>query len=221
MSATNENARLEMFCDGVFAIAITLLIIEIKVPHAGHIHSVTELWRAAGQLWTSYLAFLLSFIIILITWVGHHSFFKLVDKQSSRFLYANGLLLLSVVVMPFLTAFVAEYLNTPFAKVGIILYCFSSLFNNIAWVVLYEAALAGDHLAKNEACGMMLKRIRNQSRYAFFIYSAVTALAFWYPLTAFYINTFLWVIWLVMGIALKPEKIDEPNYGKKVISGDQ
>ncbi len=209
MSPTNGNARLEMFCDGVFAIAITLLIIEIKVPHADHIHSLKELWVATGHLWTSYLAFLLSFIIILITWVGHHSFFKLVDKHSSKFLYANGLLLLSVVVMPFLTAFVAEYLNTPFAKVGIIMYCCSSLFNNIAWIVLYEATLASHCLARNEGCEAILKRVRNQSRYAFVIYAAVTTLAFRYPMTAFYINTLLWIVWLIMGIVLKPAETED------------
>lgn len=217
MNGTNQNGRLEMFCDGVFAIAITLLIIEIKVPHADHIKSVQELWHAAGKLWTSYLAFLLSFIIILITWVGHHTFFKLVDKHSPRFLYANGLLLLSVVVMPFLTAFVAEYLNTPFAKVGIILYCFSSLFNNIAWIVLYESTLASHSLARNEACEAILKRIRDQSRYAFVIYTAITALALWYPFTAFFLNTLLWVAWLVLGIALKPtETGDTVGNGKAV-----
>lgn len=211
MSTANANTRLEMFCDGVFAIAITLLIIEIKVPHTDHIGSVKELWSAAGHLWTSYLAFLLSFIIILITWVGHHSFFKLVDKHSPKFLYANGLLLLSVVVMPFLTAFVAEYLNTPFAKVGIILYCFSSLFNNIAWIVLYEATLASHRLAKNKGCETILIRIRNQSRYAFAIYAAIVALSFWFPFAAFYINTLLWIVWLVMGIALKPVESDETD----------
>jgi uncharacterized membrane protein len=143
--------------------------------------------------------------------VGHHSFFKLVDKHSPKFLYANGLLLLSVVIMPFLTAFVAEYLNTPFAKVGIILYCFSSLFNNIAWVVLYEATLASHLLAKDEASEIILRRVRKQSRYAFAIYAATTALAFWYPFTAFYINTFLWMVWLILGIVLKPATSTPPE----------
>jgi uncharacterized membrane protein len=204
MAAAHSNTRLEMFCDGVFAIAITLLIIEIKVPHSSHVHSVSELWQAAGHLWTSYFAFLLSFIIILITWVGHHSFFKLVNKHSPKFLYANGLLLLSVVVMPFLTAFVAEYLNTPYAKVGIVLYCFSSLFNNIAWIVLYETSLDSKGLARNEHCRELLVKVRKQSRYAFVIYSFIVLVAFWFPVTAFYLNTALWLVWLVMGITLKP-----------------
>jgi len=62
-----ENARIEAFSDGVFAIAITLLILELKVPEHQNIHSVSDLWRALIQLWPSYFAFLLSFGIILVS----------------------------------------------------------------------------------------------------------------------------------------------------------
>ena len=103
MAETHDNARLEMFCDGVFAIALTLLIIDIKVPQ-GQIESTRDLWLALGHLWPSIFAFALSFAIIFITWVNHHRFFRLVSKPSGLFVYANGFLLLTVVVIPFPTA---------------------------------------------------------------------------------------------------------------------
>ena len=70
MPEHNINARLETFCDGVIAIAITLLILEIKVPPAGSVHSIAELSHALKEQWTSRFAFMLSFGSILIAWMA-------------------------------------------------------------------------------------------------------------------------------------------------------
>src|SRR6185369_1202222 len=112
MADINPNSRLEAFCDGVFAIAITLLIIEIKIPSTPSINSNADLWSALKDITPSISAFLLSFGTILIVWVNHHAFFKLIHKSTPAFIYANGVLLLSVAFMPFPTALVGEYLLT-------------------------------------------------------------------------------------------------------------
>lgn len=78
----------------VFAIALTLLIIDIKIPASEGIGTTRELWLALGHLGPSIFAFVLSFAVILITWVNHHRFFRLVNKSSGSFVYANGFLLL-------------------------------------------------------------------------------------------------------------------------------
>jgi TMEM175 potassium channel family protein len=80
MADTHANARLEAFCDGVFAIALTLLIIDIKVPTSEGIGATRELWHGLWHLGPAIVAFVLSFAIILITWVNHHRFFRLVNK---------------------------------------------------------------------------------------------------------------------------------------------
>ena len=90
MADPHTNTRLEAFCDGVFAIALTLLIIDIKVPESERIGTTRDLWRALGHLGPAMLAFVLSFAIILITWVNHHRFFRLLNKSSGSFVYANG-----------------------------------------------------------------------------------------------------------------------------------
>lgn len=101
MSETTSSSRLEAFCDGVFAIAITLLIIDVKISSTEKIESTADFVRALKHLAPTLFAFLLSFIIILITWVNHHNALKLGNKVSSLFIYANGFLLLTVVFMPF------------------------------------------------------------------------------------------------------------------------
>ena len=98
--AEKETGRVEAFSDGVFAIAITLLILEIKVPKLSHDSPPAALARALLDLWPSFLAFLLSFFAILIMWINHHGLFNMVRRVSPGFLYANGFLLLFVSFVP-------------------------------------------------------------------------------------------------------------------------
>ena len=107
-----ETGRVEAFSDGVFAIAITLLVLELKVPHVGD-GGNGRLAAALLAQWPSYLAFVTSFATILIMWVSHHHMFTFVRRADARFLYANGLLLFVVTVVPFPTALVAEYFEKP------------------------------------------------------------------------------------------------------------
>src|SRR5437762_4313070 len=136
MSDRSENARIEAFCDGVFAIAITLLILEIKIPSVESIHSIRGFWLTLLKDWPSWFGFFLSFYIILIAWVNHHGTFKLIDKSNPQFIYANGFLLLTVVILPFSTGLMAEYIKTDFAQPAISFYCFGILLHNISWIIL-------------------------------------------------------------------------------------
>src|SRR5215831_20775191 len=112
MSESKSLARAEMFSDGIFAIAITLLILEIKVPRIDTIHSTNDLIKALIHLWPSYFAFIYSFGGIFIQWVVHHNTFNRMNRTSRTFLYANAFLLLTIVFFPFPTALLAEYINT-------------------------------------------------------------------------------------------------------------
>lgn len=87
---THPNARLEALCDGVFAIAMTLLILDVRLPSTDATTNTTELWRALRHLTPSVFAFILSFGVILITWVNHHAVLRLVNNTSVAFMYANG-----------------------------------------------------------------------------------------------------------------------------------
>src|SRR6187431_563475 len=136
MAEAHPNSRLEAFCDAVFAIAMTLLIIDIKVPASEGAGTTRELWRALGHLGPSIGAFVLSFAIILITWVNHHRFFRAVNKSSGSFIYANGFLLLTVVFMPFPTALVGEYLLTDHVAPAVIIYNSVTAVQALAWILV-------------------------------------------------------------------------------------
>ncbi|WP_306323944.1 MULTISPECIES: TMEM175 family protein [unclassified Streptomyces] len=105
---SSDSGRLEAFSDGVFAIAITLLILEVKVPHVEHGES---LWSALGHQWPSYAAYVVSFLVIGIIWVNHHQVFSHVVRVDRTLLFLNLLVLMIVAALPWPTALLAEYLR--------------------------------------------------------------------------------------------------------------
>ncbi|HVQ46185.1 MAG TPA: TMEM175 family protein [Gemmatimonadales bacterium] len=109
----SETARLEAFSDGVFAIAITLLVLEIRVPPPEVTHEGAGLFRALLGLWPSYLGYLISFITIGVMWANHHSMFELICRTDRYFLLLSVLFLMCIAFLPFPTAVLAEYLPQP------------------------------------------------------------------------------------------------------------
>jgi uncharacterized membrane protein len=102
------TSRLEAFSDGVFAIAITLLVLEIKVPELEEGHTLA---RSVLDLWPSFAAYLTSFAIIGIIWVNHHAVLGHVRVADRGLLALNLLLLLFIALIPWPTSLIAEYLR--------------------------------------------------------------------------------------------------------------
>jgi uncharacterized membrane protein len=107
----NDTGRIEAFSDGVFAIAITLLIIEIGVPHLEDEPPGTTLPQALVGLWPSYLGYLISFLQIGVIWANHHNRFRFIERSDHGLLFLNILFLMCVAFIPFPTALLAEYLE--------------------------------------------------------------------------------------------------------------
>jgi uncharacterized membrane protein len=144
-----DTNRLETFSDGVIAIAITLLILEIDVPEDTH----GELWSALLRQWPSYLAYLISFAVIGIIWVNHHGILALVARVDRPLLYLNLLLLLAVAGIPFPTALVAEHLQSPGidSEVAAAVYggwaTLVALSFNLMWRwIVHDASLIHEHV---------------------------------------------------------------------------
>jgi uncharacterized membrane protein len=191
----HPNTRLEIFCDSVFAIALTLLIIDIKIPAAEGIRTTRELWRALGHLGPSIFAFVLSFAIILITWVNHHRLFTLVNKSSASFIYANGFLLLTVVFMPFPTALVGEYLLTDHAAPAVVIYNSLTAVQAIAWILVSGAALRSQ-LTRDDKSASLMRENRRNGYFACVVYGVLALIAAWFPLAIAIVTTVLWTYWL-------------------------
>ena len=143
--ARSETSRVEAFSDGVFAIAITLLILEIRVPPAEGEASLT---RALAHLWPSYLAFLASFMTIGVMWLNHHRLFTLIEKTDDALIAFNLLLLLGITWIPFPTALVAEHLREHDVRIAGLVYSASffglAIVFNVMWRYAVRARLVAE-----------------------------------------------------------------------------
>ena len=136
-----DRSRLEAFSDGVFAVAITLLALNLTVEGPGHGHLIDQLH---GR-WPAFLAYLISFFMIGIVWVNHHALVRTITSVDRTLLFLNLVLLLFVVLIPFATATVADYLtkNTWDANVAMALYGGVFLGMSIGFGAIFEWTLHG------------------------------------------------------------------------------
>jgi uncharacterized membrane protein len=199
MTDQNPNTRLEAFCDGVFAIAMTLLIIEIKPPSPESIHDGAGLWHALQHLLPATFAFVLSFLVILITWVNHHTTLRLVNKSSQAFMFANGFLLLTVVALPFPTALLGEFLFSPEPAAAVVLYNGILALQAVGWILITRVALAGK-LTKDPGAAAMMSENHRNGYFAVALYSVLAFLALWIPIAVAVVTTLSWLFWLTLSL---------------------
>ncbi|HLZ31182.1 MAG TPA: TMEM175 family protein [Chloroflexota bacterium] len=145
-------ARLEAFSDGVFAVAATLLVVELHVPEVP-----TALGPALLAQWPAYLAYVTSFATIGIIWVNHHTLFAHVRQVDRQLLFLNLLLLMTVSVIPFPTALLGRYVTAgddghlASAVYGVVMVLMSVAFSTLWWHVTRDARLLGRHLDPQRA----------------------------------------------------------------------
>src|SRR3989441_3795698 len=128
----SETQRVEAFSDGVFAIAITLLVLELKAPPAGD----SQVASLLIHQWPSYVAFLVSFAFIGIMWINHHRLFTHIRRSDDALLVLNLLLPLGIVAVPFPTAVLAANLGQPGERTATLLYSGTYVIIAIAFNIL-------------------------------------------------------------------------------------
>jgi uncharacterized membrane protein len=152
--------RLEAFSDGVFAIVITLLILDIKVPIGEHGHLGTALARQ----WPQYVAYVLSFMIVAIIWLNHHATINLLRRTDHSFQVLNLMLLLPVSVLPFPTALLAEYTREGTAgdqRLTVLVYGLCSSLMAVTFNLLWRYLLRHPELHKSHVSRGLLA-VRNR-----------------------------------------------------------
>jgi uncharacterized membrane protein len=179
-----SKGRLEAFSDGVLAIIITIMVLELRPPDGTSLDDL-------GPLWPHFLAYLLSFANIGIYWNNHHHLFQASRTVDGRVLWANLLLLFSLSLIPFGTAWMGEH---EFAAIPVALYGVVLVFAACAYFVLLHALIAapGQTPALAEAVGRDAKGLLS-----ILAYMVATPLALGLPLVAFGIYVVVAVMWIV------------------------
>ena len=139
-----DRSRLEAFSDGVFAVAITLLALDLTVEGPGRGRLLDQLY----DKWPAFLAYLISFFMIGIVWVNHHSLVRSIIKVDRLLLFLNLVLLLFVVLIPFATATEADYFphNTGDGQLAMVLYAGVFFGMSIGFGAIFEWTLHGERV---------------------------------------------------------------------------
>jgi uncharacterized membrane protein len=168
--------RLEGFSDGVLAVAITLLVLDIVVPKPGGSHTLAH---ELGTRWPSYAAYVTSFLTIGIIWINHHVMVGRRRTADHAILMLNLLLLMSVGVIPFATSLLATYLKQGHGQTlaaliyGGVLLAMSLAFTTMNWHILFRKA----HMLREQLSEPRRREILRRSLLGLLPYTAATALA--------------------------------------------
>jgi uncharacterized membrane protein len=179
-----RTSRLEAFSDGVIAILITIMVLELRLPHEADLEALVSVWPHL-------LTYVLSFVYLGIYWNNHHHLLHLVERVNGRILWSNLHLLFWLSLVPAVTAWTAEthFERLPTAAYGAIL-----LAAALAWLVLQSAIIAdqGPDSPLRAALGGDLK-----GKISALLYAAAIALSFWLPAVGLATYALVAAIWLV------------------------
>jgi uncharacterized membrane protein len=178
------TSRLEAFSDGVLAIIITIMVLEMKVPHGTDLHALEPLLPV-------FLTYVMSFVYLAIYWNNHHHMLHVTERVRGSVLWANVHLLFWLSLIPFVTGWMGEnhFAPLPTAVYGVVL-----LMAAVAWLILQTAIIRGEgpqsRLAR--AIGRDAK-----GKASFVLYAVAVALAFLQPAVSLAIYVLVALAWLV------------------------
>jgi uncharacterized membrane protein len=179
-----HKGRLEAFSDGIIAILITIMVLELKVPHQDNLDALRPLLPVI-------LSYILSFIYLAIYWNNHHHLFQVVHHVNGNILWANLHLLFWLSLVPFVTAWTGEnhFSALPVAFYGLVLLCAA-----IAYLILTTALIA--HHGKDSTLAIAIGR-DFKGKLSIAIYATAILLAFINSFVAFSLYIVVAIIWLI------------------------
>lgn len=212
---SSATGRLEAFSDGVFAVAMTLLIFDLRVPRAtdlpadpdvhGLAPAAALLWKL-GHMWPNFLAYFMSFAVVLVLWVNHHRVFTIVRRTDRAFMFWNGLLLLLVTFVPFPTGLLAEYMAGGDAgqfRIAVLIYAGNGCLIALAFRAMWKHAIRGGRLLSESYDAAAVKAVDDEYRWAPAAQFGLFLLAFVWPWISIGLCLVLVLVFSVQGLMNK------------------
>ncbi|MEO6540756.1 MAG: TMEM175 family protein [Ferruginibacter sp.] len=192
-----ETARIEAFSDGIFCVAITLLAIEIGVEvKAGETNE--GLLDSLLSKWPICLAYVISFINVLLAWIGHHELFKKFRGTDNFVMITNGLLMMLIALAPFPTKTLGLFLQTGAFKTAVVFYTGYFVLISVAFKLLWYAASRKRDLLMHGITESQIKSITKNENIGLICNSIIMAAAFVSPWAALVLSFVMWVYWILL-----------------------
>ena len=209
-----ETGRLEAFSDGVFAVAITLLVLTIKIPGvdvpASQLPSDTNLWTMLLNEWPMLAAYTTSFATIGVMWINHHRLYTHIKRTNTILMLLNLLLLLVIVFVPVPTALVAEYLVHPDQHAAALLYSGTMVILAVCFNLLWRYASYHNRLLSKNADTRAVSAITRQYMFGPVVYLLALILALFSTPASLTLN-FLLALFFAIPPRL-PRSLSEQSY---------
>lgn len=190
-----DTIRVETFSDGVFCIAVTLLSLEIGVQLNSKA-SNSDLFHDLLQQWPICIAYVISFVNVLLAWIGHHSLFKNLRNTDNSVMITNGILLMLVALVPFPTKTLGLYFLTDAFKTAVIFYTAYFVLISIAFRLLWYSVLRNKNLLLHNVTETQIKQITKNENIGLICNAIVMAVAFISPWTALGLSFAMWIYWI-------------------------
>jgi uncharacterized membrane protein len=194
-----SKSRIEALTDGVFAIAMTLLVFGIRVPQLARPPGPGQLWRSVVALWPQLLSYVMSFVILGIYWIGHHNQFHYIRRSDRTLLWINIAFLMSVTFIPFTTALLGDY---PAERISVVIYGVNLIIVGF-FLYLHWAYATGPHRLIDSNVSPAVIRLAKQR-----IMAAPVIIAASILLSLYVIRLSLLLYILVLFYYILPGKID-------------
>ena len=190
-----ETFRIEAFSDGIFCVGITLLAIEIGVEVKANMTN-KDLVSSLLKLWPIYLAYLMSFVNVLLAWIGHHGLFKNLRATDNFVMVCNGLLMMLIALVPFPTKTLGLFFQTGAFKTAVVFYTGYFVLISLAYRLLWYAATRKRNLLVPDITNEKIKSISKSENIGLICNSIIMAVAFVNPWAALILSFAMWVYWI-------------------------
>lgn len=179
------KSRLEAFSDGVLAIVITIMVLEMKIPHGSALQDLKPLLPV-------FISYIISFAFIAVYWGNHHHLLHSAHRVNSKIIWSNMLLLFFLSLIPFSSGWMGE---NHFDKVPVALYAFNLLLCAIAYYLLQNAILTD--LTDRNLLVQALKKQKKKGILSVFVYLISIPIAFFSPIVSAILFVGISVIWII------------------------
>jgi uncharacterized membrane protein len=195
-----SSARLESLGDGIFAVAMTILILDIRIPGDMHIHTLQDFKQNFSPLLPNLLCYIISFIVLGIMWFGHRMMFEYISRMNRYFIFLGVLFYAVICFVPFTTKLLASDTEGWY---NIFLYGANLSICNITLFLQWNYGINNVNLLHRE----LPNEVRNQARLLFLlspvVYSIAIIIAWWFPVVS------LWIFVVTPVLYLLPNKLDK------------